>query len=71
MDVSGYPAVMFEPSSDTSSEYFTTCENERIYSFKIGMIVPITNNVDRDKARDMLLPCQEKVINVFDQDFTL
>jgi hypothetical protein len=65
----GFPCVMFEPS-ELSSVYEDTAYNYRSYTFNI-VIVQEMNTISRSDAMDILLNCFEKVIDAFDQDWTL
>ena len=67
--IDGFPCVMFEPS-ELSSVYEDTAYNYRSYTFNI-VIVQEMNTISRSDAMDVLLNCFEKVIDAFDQDWTL
>ena len=68
-DVSWFPFVMFEPV-ELQSEFADTANNYRDFIFNI-VIVQEMNQVSRGDAMDIVLNCFEKMIDAFDQDFTL
>ena len=68
-DVSWFPFVMFEPV-ELQSEFADTANNYRDFIFNI-VIVQEMNQISRSDAMDIVLNCFEKMIDAFDQDFTL
>ena len=68
-DVSWFPFVMFEPV-ELQSEFADTANNYRDFIFNI-VIVQEMNQISRGDAMDIVLNCFEKMIDAFDQDFTL
>lgn len=65
----GYPSAVFEPS-DNASEYNSNHENLRTYAFTIRLLQEITLS-DLDTSIDILGDAVDKVLNMFDTDYTL
>jgi len=62
----GFPYVAFE-LSDFEWEKTDTCENKRIWTFKIVIFQELTN-MTRREAKKSLYNITEKVIDMFDKD---
>ena len=68
-EVTWFPFVMFEPV-ELQSQFADTANNYRDFIFNI-VIVQEMNQISRADAMDIVLNCFEKMIDAFDQDFTL
>ncbi len=69
MDVESYPACLFEPST-IASDYATTCENDRMYAFRL-MIIQEVAQAGHQKALDIICEVVDNVIDHFDGNYLL
>lgn len=69
LGISGYPAVMFEPTGLDSS-FMTTDENYRDYGFKIVLLQEF-NTIPRSTAMWIIIDAFDQIVYEFDKDFTL
>ncbi len=68
-DFEGFPAATFEPS-DLESDFETVTDNLRHYIFRI-VIWQEAEKVGLGQSIDILADAVDKVIDAFDQDYTL
>jgi len=69
LDNAWYPYVSFEPSI-LISDYEDNCNNTRKYTFDI-FIYQEFENVDRERALDILIDAHESVISLFEIEYDL
>lgn len=70
-DITSYPAVMFEPSSDPNT-FFTNSENKHVYTFEFFIVQEFeSSGMGRDAAITILGNAVDAVVNAFDSYQTL
>jgi len=67
-EFNGYPAVMIAAKKN-DSEFETTIENQRVYVYKLIVIVKVAEGtISEKKARDMVLQAVDDILYAFDRD---
>lgn len=70
-NITGYPAVMFEPGED-ANHFYTNVENEHIYTFELFVVQEMeSSSIGRDEAIRILGGAIDTVVNAFDSYQTI